>query len=144
MGVELKTIDVVAAVIIHDDKLFCAKRKDSKYIYLSNKFEFPGGKVELGESDEDALKREIIEELGRGIEIISKLADYYYQYPHQNVHLKFYICKFLIYSDLIESNSHNLVGWYNINEINDLDWIIADKPVVHTLTHSKEISFLNS
>ncbi|BBI69883.1 hypothetical protein PKHYL_40740 [Psychrobacter sp. KH172YL61] len=69
----MSVINVVAAVIKHDDKYLCAQRKKSKFEYLSYKFEFPGGKVESNETLEQALHREILEELDANIEIVSIL-----------------------------------------------------------------------
>ena len=59
----MKHIEVVAAIIILDNKILCVQRNKNKFDYISYKFEFPGGKVEKGESNEDALIREIKEEL---------------------------------------------------------------------------------
>ena len=59
----MKHYNVVAAIIIHDSKILCMQRGISKYDYISKKFEFPGGKIEENESEINALKREIKEEL---------------------------------------------------------------------------------
>jgi 8-oxo-dGTP diphosphatase len=65
----LKTIEVVAAIIYYEDKILCVQRGENKYQYISHKFEFPGGKLEIGETKVDAIKREIFEELNMIIEI---------------------------------------------------------------------------
>jgi 8-oxo-dGTP diphosphatase len=64
----MKTIEVVAAIIIFDNKILCVQRGENKREYISKKYEFPGGKVEDGETKTEALKREILEELNMDIE----------------------------------------------------------------------------
>ena len=59
----MKKIEVVAAIIEHQDKILCVQRAQNKLDYISKKFEFPGGKIEKGEANKEALKRELIEEL---------------------------------------------------------------------------------
>ena len=59
----MKKIEVVAAILCFEDKILCVQRAESKLPYISKKFEFPGGKIEQGESQKEALKRELIEEL---------------------------------------------------------------------------------
>ena len=82
--------DVVAAIIIKDDKYFIAQRNRNKHMGLS--WEFPGGKVEEGESFEIALKREIEEELNIEINIKNKLGEENYQDDKINVKLHYFIC----------------------------------------------------
>ena len=72
---------VVAAIIRHGDKILCMQRNTSKYQYLSYKFEFPGGKVEAGESNETALLREIKEELDLEIIVENEFLTVEHEYP---------------------------------------------------------------
>ncbi|MBP6300238.1 MAG: NUDIX domain-containing protein, partial [Arenimonas sp.] len=65
----MKHIEVSAAIIINDGKILCVQRNVNKFDYISMKYEFPGGKLELGESKEVAVKREINEELNLDIEV---------------------------------------------------------------------------
>ena len=58
-----KLVEVVAAIIVHNDEILCVQRGPNKYAYISEKFEFPGGKIEPGEDQVSALKRELNEEL---------------------------------------------------------------------------------
>ena len=59
----MKHIQVVAAIVIHNDKILCVQRGQNKYEYISLKYEFPGGKLKPNENDEEAIKREVKEEL---------------------------------------------------------------------------------
>ena len=87
----MKHLDVVAAIIIHDGKILCVQRDTNKYDYISKKYEFPGGKIEENEIAEDALKREIKEELLMDVEVqkefltVNPAFNEHYtriQYPH--------------------------------------------------------------
>ena len=70
-------IEVVASVIFDGRSVYCFKKGQHKHEYLSNKFEFPGGKIKLGENKEDALRREIMEELNVGIKVSEPLQSYF-------------------------------------------------------------------
>ncbi|WP_316741956.1 (deoxy)nucleoside triphosphate pyrophosphohydrolase [Pedobacter antarcticus] len=74
-------MQVVAAIIIYQGKILCVQRDKHEYAYLSDKFEFPGGKVEAGETNEEALIREIKEELAMDISIDSLFCTIEHQYP---------------------------------------------------------------
>ena len=67
----MKHIEVVAAVIIFENKILCVQRNENKFEYISKKYEFPGGKMEVGETKEETIKREISEELKIDIEAVS-------------------------------------------------------------------------
>ena len=95
--------DVVAAIIIKDDKYFIAQRNRNKHMGLS--WEFPGGKVEIGETFEIALKREIKEELNIDINIIKKLGEENYKADKINVKLHYFICSHI--SGEVYLNEHD-------------------------------------
>lgn len=61
--------DVVAAVVVHEGKILCMQRGETKYDYTSHKWEFPGGKVEVGESEQTALHRELLEEMDYDVQV---------------------------------------------------------------------------
>ena len=76
-----KQVEVVAAIIEQDGKVLCMQRGRNKLPYISLKWEFPGGKIELGESESGALKREIREELDASIEVGRKVMTVVHEYP---------------------------------------------------------------
>src|SRR4051812_18107810 len=88
----MKSITVVAAVIYYEQKFLCVQRGTGKYDYISNKFEFPGGKVEPEESHEAALVREIQEELKKHISIDAKLMVVDHAYPDFRIIMHAYLC----------------------------------------------------
>lgn len=128
----MSIIDVVAAVIKHDDRYLCAQRTESKFDYLSYKFEFPGGKIELNETPEEALHREILEELDTNIEIISILEKVEHQYPDFSVHITFYECS-ILENQLLTKIDHHCLSWLSKGELHELDWADADIPIVELL-----------
>jgi len=124
-------IEVVAAIIEHEDKILCVQRAQSKLDYISKKFEFPGGKIEKGETKTEALRRELIEELN----IYPKINDLFltvtHQYPDFELTMHSYICK--LDSKKLTLNEHISSNWLKINELNSLDWAAADIPIVNKL-----------
>lgn len=127
-GIPMKTIEVVAAIIKHDNKTFTTRRG---YGEFENMWEFPGGKIEAGETREEALIREIKEELELNIEINSYLTTVDYDYPNFHLTMHCFICS--IKSGELQLNAHNDAKWMNIEELNELNWVPADILVVDKL-----------
>ncbi len=126
----MKEIEVVAAVIINDkNEIFCAKRKDEGLLAL--KWEFPGGKIEKGESLEEALVREIKEEFSTKI----KVKDFIMTVRHQ--YKTFHLTMHAFYADVIEGNlilnEHTGFKWLKKDQLLSLDWAEADIPIVKAL-----------
>jgi len=88
----MKEIIVVAAIIKHDNKILCVQRGKCKYDYVSNKFEFPGGKIEEGETEENAIIREIDEELKMSIYPEKHFHTVKHQYPDFYLTMHSFIC----------------------------------------------------
>ena len=129
---ERKTLQVVGAAIIDDEgKVLCAQRG---YGSLIGKWEFPGGKIKPGETDSEALKREIKEELNIEIDVKDLIDDNYYEYEDFNISLRIYKCKYL--SGKIEDTEHQMLKWMEGRELTSLDWAPADKPIVDTYIES--------
>lgn len=130
----MKTVEVVAAVIIYDGEILCVQRPDNKYAYISKKFEFPGGKVEKGEHFEDGLMREIREELKMDIQIESHFLTVEHPYPDFFLIMHSYLCS--TPSKELTLMEHIDYKWLKVNELKQLDWAGADVPIVEKLQQS--------
>lgn len=127
----MRHIEVVGAIIIENEKILCLQRGIHKYEYLSNKFEFPGGKIEPGEEKTDALSRELREELEIDIEIQSEFLTVRHSYPDFEITLHTFICRAIQSKfTLTEHISHR---WLAAAELETLDWAAADLPIVAKL-----------
>lgn len=124
-----KIINVVAAAIEKDGKIFCAQRLEGKS--LGGFWEFPGGKLENGESEEQALLREIQEEFNAEIEIIEFINEASHEYDFGTVTMKTYLCKLL--SDQLNLLEHQDSLWLSPNELSSLNWAPVDRPAVELL-----------
>ena len=127
----MKHYKVVAAIIVNNNKILCVQRDINKYEYISNKYEFPGGKVELGESTVDALKREIKEELQISISIQEEFLTVHHQYPDFELTMHSFICQ--TNDNSLTLTEHINYQWLYKHELNSLDWAAADIPIVEEL-----------
>ena len=129
---EKKVLQVVGAAIVNDNgEVLCAQRG---YGSLKGKWEFPGGKIEQGESDVEALTREIKEELGIDVSVKDMIDENYHEYDTFNVNLKVYKCNYV--SGEINDSEHQSLKWVDSRKLNDLDWADADKPIVDAYVES--------
>jgi 8-oxo-dGTP diphosphatase len=120
-------INVTCAIIEKDDKILCAQR--SECMNLPLKWEFPGGKVENGETFESCIIREIEEELGLDISIIEALPPSIFQYPNaKEICLLPFICR--IKTGKINLKEHKQIKWLSLSELKTLDWAAADIPIL--------------
>lgn len=124
-----KHIYVVGAVIIENNKILCAQRGATKT--LAYKWEFPGGKIEEGETPQAALKREINEEMNCSIEIGEEIETTVYEYDFGFVHLTTFYCHLL--SGTPTLTEHVAIQWLSAHELISLDWAPADIPAVHNI-----------
>ncbi|MDE6289024.1 MAG: (deoxy)nucleoside triphosphate pyrophosphohydrolase, partial [Muribaculaceae bacterium] len=120
-----KEIRVVGAAIIDQGKVLVAQRPYSEVTYKSLKWEFPGGKIEPGETEKEAIKREIREELGCEIEVDSLLPEIEYEYPDFIIRMTICICH-LVASSTPECKEHEAIRWFTAGELSFLDWAAAD------------------
>ena len=128
----MKHLEVVAAIIIDNDKkILCMQRGPSKYEYISNKYEFPGGKIEKNESNVNALKREIKEELNIDITVENEFLTVEHSYPDFMITMHTYICKTLDKQRSL--NAHIDYLWLDKFDLEILDWAEADIPIVKKL-----------
>ena len=125
-----KHYNVVAAVIEVDGKVLCMQRGETRYSYTSHLWEFPGGKIEAGEKREQALKREIREELDAEIEVGELLRTIDYDYP--NFHLTMHCFKCTLDS-AITLKEHEAAKWLKPEELNTVQWLPADEEIIEEL-----------
>jgi 8-oxo-dGTP diphosphatase len=119
-------IHVACAIIELEGKVLCTQRSESMNMPL--KWEFPGGKIDEGESPQECLKRELHEELGIEASIGQPLAATTHHYPLFSVTLYPFICKIL--SGEITLHEHRAMVWLPKEELHNLDWAEADLPVI--------------
>ena len=124
----MKNIEVVAAIIQRDGAYFATQRG---YGEFEGMWEFPGGKIEPGESREVTLKREIMEELGVDIAIENLLCTTEYDYPSFHLTMHCYLCS--IASGDIELREHKSALWLTSDRLDDVAWLPADKEVIDKL-----------
>jgi 8-oxo-dGTP diphosphatase len=127
----MKKVEVVAAIIYFENKILCVQRPKNKLNYISEKFEFPGGKIEYGETKEEALERELKEELNILTNIKSLFITVVHQYPDFELTMHSFICE--ANSKELTLNEHIALEWLSINELEKLDWAAADIPIVNKL-----------
>ena len=124
----MKQIEVVAAIIRKDDLIFATQRG---YGDFKDWWEFPGGKMEAGETPEEALKREIREELSTEINVDEFLCTVEYDYPAFHLTMHCYLCSLL--TEALHLNEHEAARWLKLEDLDSVDWLPADKVVVKKL-----------
>lgn len=128
-----KTVHVVGAIIENENReILCALRGPE--MTLPNYWEFPGGKIEQGESKEEALKREIQEELGCTIKVFKQVEDTTYEYEKVIVRLETFMAK--IVSGVPKVSEHAEIRWVKRQELESFNWAPADIPAIDKLINS--------
>ncbi|MFA9421954.1 MAG: (deoxy)nucleoside triphosphate pyrophosphohydrolase [Sedimentibacter sp.] len=134
----MKTIEVVAAVIKgngeNENKIFATQRG---YGEFKGMWEFPGGKMEPNESREDALKREIEEELNTEISICDFIQTIEYDYPEFHLTMHCFLCE--VVSGELTLLEHEDSKWLSADELHSVDWLPADIDVL-----GKVVEYLNN
>ncbi len=122
---------VVSAAIIHmDDKILISQRLEGSYLEFL--WEFPGGKVEEGESPEECIVREIMEELNINIEVLDIYDVVYHKYEDKTILLLVFNCEYISGEPKpIECNAFN---WVRVNELSSYKFTYADEKVVKKMT----------
>lgn len=129
----MKTIQVVAAIITHNHRIFATQRG---YGEFKDGWEFPGGKMEPGETPGEALVREIREELDTEIEVGELVETVEYDYPMFHLTMHCFLCT--IRSGNLVLKEHEAARWLTGDELDSVDWLPADVKVVEKLRR-KEI-----
>lgn len=121
----MKTIRVVAAVIRHDDKVFATARG---YGEFKGGWEFPGGKIEIGETSEAALVREIKEELDVDIKVNDLIDTIEYDYPNFHLSMDCFWCE-IVSGHLVLKEAEN-AKWLSKDNIDSVSWLPADRIIL--------------
>lgn len=135
-----KHLQVVGAILLKDGKVLAAKRGESKYAYVAHKYEFVGGKIEPGETPEDALVREVKEELCADIRVCSHFLDMTHEYPDFSITLHTYLCEFL---SGFQSTEHEALRFLSAEELREEEWAPADVPALEKLRQYLTTGFEN-
>ncbi|MBR6822184.1 MAG: (deoxy)nucleoside triphosphate pyrophosphohydrolase [Clostridia bacterium] len=121
----MRTVNVAAAVIIRDGKIFATERGYGNY---KDWWEFPGGKIEESESPRDAVSREIEEELGVSIEVGDRIYVIEYDYPDFHLHMEAFACT--LSGGEIELREHENALWLDRDSIDSVRWLPADEEMI--------------
>ncbi|WP_026664816.1 (deoxy)nucleoside triphosphate pyrophosphohydrolase [Butyrivibrio sp. FC2001] len=121
----MKTVKVVAAVIYKEGKVYATQRG---YGEFKDGWEFPGGKIEEGETPEQALVREIKEELNTDITVGRFIGDVEYDYPKFHLDMQCFLCE--IKAGTLELKEHEAAKWLSADEVYSVDWLPADIIVI--------------
>ncbi|HIU72706.1 MAG TPA: 8-oxo-dGTP diphosphatase MutT [Candidatus Aphodousia faecipullorum] len=121
----MKTIEVVAAIIRHGDKVFATQRG---YGEFEGGWEFPGGKMEPGETPPQALIREIKEELDTEIEVGELIETVEYDYPKFHLTMHCFMCT--VKSGHLVLKEHEAAKWLTKNTLDSVDWLPADEGII--------------
>lgn len=121
----MKTIRVSAAIIIDGEKVFATQRGHGEF---KGGWEFPGGKIEAGETAEEAIVREIREELDTEIEILQLLDTVEYDYPAFHLSMDCFTCR-IVSGDLV-LKEHEAAKWLTKDTLDSVDWLPADQGLI--------------
>jgi 8-oxo-dGTP diphosphatase len=124
----LKRIDVVGAIIVKDARILATQRG---YGEFEGWWEFPGGKVEAGETPEQALVREIDEELNAAVAVDRYLNTAEYNYPTFHLSMRCFVCHLV--DESFELLEHHAARWLSRPELDDVRWLPADIQVVEAI-----------
>lgn len=132
---EIPKIRVVAAVVVRaDGKILCARRGNAKNPCVTWKWEFPGGKIESGETPEIALARELREEMDFPVIVEEKIAEVCHAYPNCEIEMDAFLCVPETADAKFVLREHVEARWLTASELSALDWAPADLPIVEKLS----------
>ena len=131
----MKTIEVVAAIIRKGDKIFATQRGYGEW---KDWWEFPGGKMEVGETPEEALVREIKEELSADIHVGKLLHTVEWDYP--NFHLTMHCFMCTLTHDALHLNEHEAARWLRADELRTVKWLPADEILLPMIENDSPVN----
>jgi len=121
-------LEVSCGIIIKNGKILCAKRLPGSWDDL---WEFPGGKVEPGESPRQAVIRELHEELNIHVEVVLPMPSVFYRYPHLYLRLSPFVCRIL--KNIPQITVHEEIRWLKPDELKDLSWLAPNWTILDDL-----------
>lgn len=124
---DYKEYDVVAAVIVDNDRVLCVRKGVTRFAYTSHHWEFPGGKIEIGETPQQALKRELLEEMDLDVVVVDHLITVRHRYPDFAIILRAYVCK--LNAPHLLLREHEAMLWADASTLSTLRWCAADEPI---------------
>lgn len=127
----IKAIEVVAALITADNKIFATQRGYGEY---KDGWEFPGGKIEPGETPQNALAREIKEELDTDISVGDLLTTIEYDYPKFHLSMQCFWCSISDGTPVLKE--HEAARWLSADQLDDVAWLPADKTIIGMIRES--------
>ena len=126
-------INVVAGIVINQNKILIGKRKDEDI--GGGKWEFPGGKIEIGETNSEALERELYEELGISVKIGKELMNYEHMFKTTIYNISF--MEIIDYEGEIRNNAHSEIKWVKFSNLLEYDFISGDDRFIQSFLKSK-------
>ena len=126
-------INVVAAIIINKKRILIGKRKDKDI--GGGKWEFPGGKIEIGETNSEALERELYEELGISVKIGKELMNYEHMFKTTIYNISF--MEIIDYDGEIRNNAHSEIKWVKFSNLLEYDFISGDDRFIQSFLKSE-------
>ena len=129
----MKHYTVTAAIITNKNEVLCMQRGPGKFEYTSYKYEFPGGKVEAGESYEEALSRELLEEMDLQIDVRKDnfFMTVNHEYPDFSIDMHSYMLPVEDREFVMREHQNHI--WLSLDELDSLDWAEADIPIMKKL-----------
>ncbi len=124
----MKSIEVVAAIIRREDEIFATQRGYGEW---KDWWEFPGGKMEKGETPDEALKREIREELSTEISVDEYLCTVEHDYPKFHLTMHCFLCSLL--TEALHLNEHEAAKWLRKENLESVNWLPADQSIIEQL-----------
>lgn len=131
----MKHYNVVAAVVYSGGKYLCMQKGETKFAYTSHKWEFPGGKIEPHETPQQALKRELMEEMDYPVSVGEEIATVNHEYPNFAITMTAFLCTPL--SEKFIMKEHAACKWLNAESLPALDWAAADIGIVSAIRSRK-------
>lgn len=124
----MKKIEVVAGIVCREDKILATQRG---YGEFKDGWEFPGGKLEAGETGVEALKRELREELDMEVVVGDLLETVEYDYPHFHLTMHCYLCQ--LAKEEFVLKEHEAARWLGKNQLDEVAWLPADEGIIEKL-----------